>query len=86
MVCPPPTGSTRAWPKSLKTWLASIRQVSETVTDRLLSTFRPDRERPHDLGGLLTRLAAAVGLHNVCRVLNRTLGRPDLAMADLVDW
>ena len=86
VVCPPQTGSTRAWPKPLKTWLASIRQVIETVTDRLLFTFRLDRERPHDLGGLLTRLAAAVGLHNFCIGLNRRLGRPDLAMADLVDW
>jgi hypothetical protein len=86
VVCPPQTGSARAWPKPLKTWLASIRQVVETVTDRLLSTFRLDRERPHELGGLLTRLAAAVGLHNFCILLNRTLGRPDLATADLVSW
>lgn len=86
VVCPPQTGSTRAWSKPLKTWLAGIRQVIETVTDRLLFTFRLDRERPHDLSGLQTRLAAAVGLHNFCVWLNRTLGRPDLAMADLISW
>jgi hypothetical protein len=86
VVRPPQTGSRRAWPKPLKTWLASIRQVVETVTDRLLSTFRLDRERPHDLGGLLTRVAAAIGLHNFCILLNRSLGRPDLSTADLIDW
>jgi hypothetical protein len=86
IICPPQSDSHRAWPRSPRTWLAGLRQVIETVNDRLRETFRLDHERPHDVSGLLARLAAKVGLHNVCLWLNRRLGRPDLAFADLIDW
>ena len=86
VICPPQTGSKRAWPKPLKRWLAGIRQIVETVNDRLLTACRLDRERPHALDGLRARLAAKVGLHNFCLRLNHTLGRPSLAVADLIDW
>jgi hypothetical protein len=86
VVCPPQSVSHRAWPKPLRQWLAGLREVIETVTDRLLATFRLDHERPHDVSGLLARLAAKVGLHNRCIWLNRQGGRPDLAVADLIDW
>lgn len=86
VISPPQTGRNRAWSKPWKTWLARIRQVIETVNDRLLTTFGLDHERPHQLGGLLARVAATIGLHNVCLWLNRQLGRPDLAFADLIDW
>jgi hypothetical protein len=86
VVCPPQSDSARAWPKPLRRWLAGIRQIVETVNDRLLATFRLDRERPHALDGLQARLAAKVGLHNFCCWLNRRLGRPSLAVADLIDW
>lgn len=86
VVCPPQAGSARAWAKPWRTWLAGLRQVIETVNDRLLAPFRLDRERPHALDGLQARLAAKIGLHNVCLWLNRRLGRPDLAIADLIDW
>ena len=86
VVCPPQSDSKRRWPKPLRTWLAGIRQVVETVTERLLEAFRLDHERPHDLSGFHARVAAKVGLHNVCLWLNRKLGRPDLAFADLIDW
>ena len=86
VVCAPQTGSKRRWPKPLRRWLAGIRQVVETVTERLLESFRLDHERPHDLTGLQARLAAKVGLHNACLWLNRRLGRPDLATVGLIDW
>jgi hypothetical protein len=86
VVCPPHPHSRRRWPKPRRTWLAGLRQITEAVNDRLLFTFRLDRERPHDLGGLQARLAATVALHNFCLLLNRLHGRPDLAFADLVDW
>lgn len=73
------------WPKPLRRWLAHWRQIVETVHDDLLFTFRLDRERPHLLAGFLARLAAKVSLHNFCHWLNRTLGRPPLAFADLLD-
>jgi hypothetical protein len=86
VVCPPQSDSTRAWPKPLRRWLAGIRQVIETVNDRLLAAFGLERERPHDLGGLLARLAATIGLHNACCRINRRLGRGPLQVADLLDW
>jgi hypothetical protein len=74
------------WPQPLRRWQAGIRQIVETVHDRLLATFGLEHERPHDLAGFRTRLAAKVGLHNFCLWLNVQLGRPPLAFADLIDW
>jgi len=74
------------WPKALRRWLASPREIIETVNDKLLNTFRLARERPHDVSGFTARLAAKVGLHNFCIWLNGQLGRAPLAFADLIDW
>jgi ABC-type lipoprotein export system ATPase subunit len=55
----------------LRRWAASIRQVVETVYDKLHNIFGLRRERPHDdLAGLRARLAARVALHNFCIWLN----------------
>ena len=86
VVCPPQPQSHWAWSPPWRTWLAGLRQVIETVNDRLLTTFRLDTERPHELSGLHARLAAKIGLHNLCLWLNRQYGRPALAVADLIDW
>lgn len=86
VVCPPQSDRHRAWPKPLRRWLAGLREVVATVTDRLRETFRLEHERPHARDGRLARLAAKVGLPNVCRWFNRQRGRPDLAFADLIDW
>jgi hypothetical protein len=82
-----PQADTRyRWPKVLRRWLAHYRQIAETVHNALLHSFRLDRDRPHDLAGFAARLAAKVGLHNACMLLNAQLGRPLLAFADLIDW
>lgn len=86
VICPPKSNSQNPWPKALRRWVASIRQMVETVFDKLLYTFRLNRERPHLLQGARTRLAAKVALHNFCIWLNRQLGRPNLAFADLLGW
>jgi hypothetical protein len=86
VVSPPQSDGKRAWPKPPRTWLAGIRQVVGAVGDRLPFACGLDRERPHALDGLQARLAAAVGLHNVCCWLNRRLGRGPLQTADLIDW
>lgn len=86
VICPPKRNSTRPWPKRLRHWLAGIRQIVETVYDKLYHTFRLDRERPHVLGGFQARLAAKVTLHNFCLWLNGQLDRPQLAFADLIAW
>ena len=58
----------------------------ETVFGRLHHDFGLERERPHQLEGFQTRLAARAVLHNFCIWLNRQLGRPSLAFADLLGW
>ncbi len=63
-----------------------LRQIIETVNDKLLNTFRLARERPHDLTGFQARLAAKVALHNFCLWLNLHLGRAPLAFAELLEW
>jgi hypothetical protein len=86
VLCPPKRHSRAPWPKRLRHWLAGVRQIVETVYEKLWHTFRLDRERPHDLGGFQARLAAKMALHNFCIWLNEQLGRPRLAFADLVHW
>ena len=86
VICPPKRNSKKPWPKELRRWAASVRQIVETVFDKLLHTFRLDIERPHHLQGVRARLAAKVGLHNFCIWMNRQLGRPNLAFADLLGW
>jgi len=54
----------RSWPKRLRRWAASIRQIVETVYEKLHATFGLRGERPHELQGLRARLAARVALHN----------------------
>ncbi len=86
VVSPPQTRSKREWPAAWTRQLARVRQVIESVFRRLLHDFRLEHERPHTLDGFLTRLAAKIGLHNVCIAFNRQHGQPDLALAGLVDW
>ena len=74
------------WPKALRRWLASVRQIIETINDKLLNTFRLARERPHDLTGFQARLTAKVALHNFCIWFNLQLGCTPLAFAELLDW
>jgi hypothetical protein len=73
-------------PKRLRRWVAGIRQVIESVYEKLLNVFGLWEERPHELGGLRARLASRVALHNFCIWLNDQLGRPQLAFADLLGW
>lgn len=86
LVAPPYRSAKRPWPKRWRQWLAGLRQIVETVIYKLQSAFRLDRERPHALAGFAGRLAAKVALHNACIWVNRQLGRPNLAFADLVAW
>ena len=86
VICPPKRNAREVWPKRLRRWVAGIRQIIESVYDKLFNTFGLWRERPHELGGLRARLAARVALHNFCIWLNEQLGRPRLAFADLLGW
>lgn len=86
-ITPPKSRQSRTpWPKARRRWHAALRQIVETVHDKLLNTFGLSRERPHDLQGFRSRLAAKVCLHNFCICLNRQLDRNPLAFADLLEW
>lgn len=84
--CPPKRNSHQPWSTRMRRWLAGVRQIVETVYDKVHHTFGLSRERPHDLTGFQARLAAKMALHNFCIWLNEQLGRPGLTFADLVDW
>jgi hypothetical protein len=86
VICPPKRNAREVWPKRLRRWVAGIRQVIETVYEKLFNVFGLWEERPHELGGLRARLASRVALHNFCIWLNDQLGRPRLAFADLLGW
>ncbi len=87
LIHPPQRNSRkRIWPKRLRRWVAAIRQVVETVYEKLFNTFGLWRERPHELEGLRARLAARVALHNFCIWLSDRLSRPRLAFSDLLGW
>ena len=88
VVCPPKPKHTksRRWPTALRRAHAGLRQIIETVNDRLLDTFGLEHERPHAMDGVRARLAAKAALHNFCLWFNAHLGRPPLAVADLIDW
>jgi hypothetical protein len=59
LICPPKRNSRkRSWPKRLRRWVSSIRQIIESVYEKLFNAFGLWRERPHELSGLRTRLAA----------------------------
>ncbi len=86
VICPPRRTSHQPWSKAWRRWHASVRQIVETVYDKLHYTFGLLRERPHDLTGFQARLAAKVALHNFCIWLNVQLGRAHLAFAELITW
>lgn len=85
-ICVPQRNSSHPWPKALRRWHAGLRQIAETMHEKLVDAFRWDKERPHAIDGLLSRLASMVASHNVCLWLNQQLGRQPLAFADLVEW
>ncbi len=86
VITAPKRSAKKNWPKPWRKYLAGLRQIVETVNDKLLNTFGLNRERPHQMSGVQARLAAKVALHNFCIWLNRKFQRPDLAFAELVDW
>jgi hypothetical protein len=52
IIHPPKRNSRKgSWSKRLRQWIAGIRQIVESVYDKLFNTFGLWRERPHELEG-----------------------------------
>jgi hypothetical protein len=80
----PPRGVRAPWPPRLRYRVARLRQLVEVVGAQLVGQFRLTRHRAKTLVGLVTRVQAALTAHTLGVVLNLALGRPPLALADLV--
>ena len=74
------------WTREYRRWFSGLRQIVETVYDKLVNLFLLGRRRPHSLDGFQAGLEATVALHNFLIWLNKQLGRPPLAFADLLAW
>ena len=86
VLCPPKRTSRHPGTPAYRRWLAGLRQIVETVADKLQTAFGLLQERPHALTGFQARLVAKAALHNFCIWLNERYGRPRLAFADRIDW
>jgi Transposase DDE domain len=86
VVAPPQPDSDERWPEERKQAHIGRRQPIESVIGRLLYDFRLERDRPKTIGGVLSRLAAKVSVHNFLIWLNRREGRPDFAIAGVIGW
>lgn len=69
---------------SARIWFSSQRQAIETAFAALVESFGLHFPRAHCAWGLLTRIGAKIAAYNVGILVNRQLGRPDLALATLI--
>ncbi|MBK9125984.1 MAG: hypothetical protein IPM16_23045 [Chloroflexi bacterium] len=83
VLAPPPPNEPGTWSAAQHRWLASHRQIVETVFARLDNVFGFKRLLAHSRWGQLTRLAAKTAAYNIGLYLNRMLNRPLGALATL---
>lgn len=86
VVAPPQPDSAHPWSAFARRAFAGLRQPVESVHHRLLDWFRLGSERPHQLAGLLARLAAKCALNNFCILSNLRHHQPPLKLVDLLGW
>ncbi len=84
VITAPPKSSQHPWPKPLRRWLASHRQVAETVYSHLVEVFGIKRLGAHSRWGQYTRVAAKMAAFNSGLFINQWLGRPLLALPTLL--
>jgi hypothetical protein len=84
VLAPPRSGHAHAWPRDQQRWHARLRHIVEVVHSTWTEQFRLNDEQPHISDGVLSRFAAMAALSTICVLLNRSLGRPNLAIAGLV--
>jgi Transposase DDE domain len=80
----PPRGARARWPRELRRRVARLRQLIEVVNSQLVGQFRLTRHLAKTLVGLVARVQAKLTAHTVGVYLNVLLGRPALALKDLV--
>jgi hypothetical protein len=86
LIYPPKRNSRkRNWPKRLRKWVAGIRQIVESVYDKLFNAFGLWRERPYELEGLRARLAARVAFCTIS-VSGSTSNLVVLGWLSLICW
>ncbi len=84
VIAAPPDNVPHPWPPALKTWLASTRQLIETVFATLYRVFAIDRLNAHSRWGQYARIAAKLAAFNSALFINRWLNRPLLAVETLL--
>lgn len=72
------------WSPSWERWLASHRQIIETVFSLLCSVFDIKRLSVHSRWGQYTRIAIKTAAHNLALWFNRSLNRPLLSVRTLL--
>ncbi|MBZ0289906.1 MAG: transposase, partial [Anaerolineae bacterium] len=80
----PPDNVPHPWSAQAKVWLASHRQIIETVFARLDQVFHIKHPNAHSRWGLYTRVAATIAAYNIGLFINRLLNRPLGALATLI--
>ncbi len=86
IVCKPDPRDPHAWDRPMRRWFSGLRQMVETIIDKMLYWFRLFQLRPHSLRGFQVQLTTKALAHNLCVGFNLQLGRPPLAFADLIAW
>ena len=84
VIAAPPSNTPLAWSRAEKKWLSRHRQMVETVFARLCEVFGLKRLNAHTDWGKVTRLAAKMAAYNLGILFNRWFGRPDGALATLI--
>lgn len=84
VIAPPRYNEAHSWSGNWQRWLASHRQIIETVFANLCEIFDIKRLNAHSRWGQYTRIALKTVNHNLAIYFNRLLDRPLLAFGTLL--
>lgn len=76
----------RGWTPEVRGWTSRLRHFIETVYGRLSHTRRLEEERPTRFRATKCDWLPAWPCTTSCLLLNRQLGRANLAFTDLIGW
>src|SRR5918995_1922664 len=71
LICPPKGNAREVWPKRLRRWVAGIRQIVESVYDKLFNAFGLWRGGGHQLRGLGGGVGGRIAFHNFSILLHK---------------